>query len=123
MSRIIGRELEIRKLDRVTSSEKSEFVAIYGRRRIGKTFLVREYFNFTFDFQLTGLANANTGQQLTNFHSVLQQMVPGYENAIPDTWFRAFQYLIAHLEGVSDDRKKVVFLDELPWNQKSHVGD
>ncbi|MEZ4883844.1 MAG: hypothetical protein R3E32_03820 [Chitinophagales bacterium] len=63
---IIGRQKEIQKLDRVLQSKKSEFLAVYGRRRVGKTFLIREYFNYTFDFQISGLGNANTQQQLFN---------------------------------------------------------
>lgn len=115
MNDIIGREKEIKQLAKVKSSNKSEFVAIYGRRRVGKTFLVREYFGYKFDFQLTGLANANTAQQLNNFHVALQRQssVPVEKNS--DNWFDAFQQLIVHLEGVDKDQKKVVFFDELPW--------
>ena len=57
---IVGRKQELEKLDRITQSKKSEFLAVYGRLRVGKTFLIREYFEYTFDFQISGLANANT---------------------------------------------------------------
>jgi len=115
MNDIIGREKEIKQLDKVTSSRKSEFVALYGRRRVGKTFLVREYFKYQFDFQLTGLANATTKQQLTNFHVSLQRQTEVSFDKMPDNWFEAFQRLIDHLEAIEENRKKVVFLDELPW--------
>lgn len=115
MAKLIGRRKEIQTLDRIVLSSKSEFVAIYGRRRVGKTFLIREYFEYTFDFQLTGLANANTGAQLTNFHAALSRQSSRYQESIPKTWFEAFQRLIDHLETIREDRKKVVFLDELPW--------
>ncbi len=115
MNDVIGREKEIKQLDKIKSSKKSEFVALYGRRRVGKTFLIREYFKYTFDFQLTGLANANTKQQLTNFHVALQRQFSIESEHIPENWFMAFQKLVDHLEGVREDRKRVVFLDELPW--------
>jgi len=115
MSSIIGRTKEIKILDRVAQSSKSEFVAFYGRRRVGKTFLVREYFNYTFDFSLTGLANASTDQQLTNFSALLQKVDVAASDAIPTNWFFAFQSLIDYLEGIKGTRKKVIFLDELPW--------
>ncbi|MGK0365008.1 MAG: AAA+ ATPase superfamily predicted ATPase [Saprospiraceae bacterium] len=115
MSSIIGRTKEIKILDRVVQSSKSEFVAFYGRRRVGKTFLVREYFDYTFDFSLTGLANASTNQQLTNFSVQLQKVDVAASDAIPTNWFFAFQSLIDYLERIKGTRKKVIFLDELPW--------
>lgn len=115
MNDVIGRNKEIKQLDQIKSSKKSEFIALYGRRRVGKTFLIREYFNYTFDFQLTGLANANTLQQLTNFHVVLQRIGAEQIDDVPKNWFGAFQRLIDHLEAIKEDRKKVIFLDELPW--------
>lgn len=115
MSSIIGRIKEIKILDRVVQSSKSEFVAFYGRRRVGKTFLVREYFDYTFDFSLTGLANASTAQQLTNFGVILQKVDINTSDAIPTNWFFAFQSLINYLERIKETRKKVIFLDELPW--------
>ena len=112
---IIGRVKEIKQLEKVQESKKSEFVVIYGRRRVGKTFLVREFFNYTFDFQLTGLANANTAQQLTNFQVSLQRHSTLPETPAPKNWFTAFQQLIKYLESNSSKKKKVIFLDELPW--------
>lgn len=115
MDSIIGREREIQQLQKVKESKKSEFVALYGRRRVGKTYLVREFFQYKFDFQLTGLANATTEQQLTNFHVTLQRQSDLTFQKVPSTWFEAFQRLIDVLEKVNEDRKKIIFLDELPW--------
>jgi len=115
MNDIIGREKEIKQLEKVKNSRKSEFVAVYGRRRVGKTFLIREFFQYTFDFQLTGLANANTKQQLTNFQVSLQRQSNLSIDQTPTNWFNAFQLLIDHLESMQDKRKKIVFFDELPW--------
>jgi len=112
---IIGREKEIDKLDRIIQSKKSEFLTVYGRRRVGKTFLIREYFNYTFDFQISGLANANTEQQLFNFDTALQKQ----SNLVFDTasrnWLVAFQRLIEYLENKRSNNKIVLFFDELPW--------
>lgn len=115
MNDIIGRKREIEILDRTISSRKSEFVAIYGRRRVGKTFLVREYFKYSFDFQLTGLANATTEQQLNNFFVALIRQSHLEFKTRPVNWFEAFQLLIDHLESIQEQRKLVIFLDELPW--------
>ena len=66
--RIIARENELSQLDRIYHSDKSEFVAIYGRRRVGKTYLVREYFEGNIVFQCSGLSSQPTKSQLKNFH-------------------------------------------------------
>lgn len=64
MEQIIGREKELGLLDRLYHSNKSEFIAVYGRRRVGKTFLIRSAFENKFSFQITGLANVSLKQQL-----------------------------------------------------------
>jgi len=115
MKSVIGRKKEKQLLDKVLQGDKSEFLAFYGRRRIGKTFLIREYLKDKFDFQLTGLANADTGQQLFNFqNSYNRQAVRILENA-PKNWLEAFEHLKTHIEMITDDRKKIIFLDEVPW--------
>ncbi len=97
------------------SRDRSDFVAVFGRRRVGKTFLIRTAYEGAFSFQLTGLAKMGLKGQLTNFHGALLREKPrGEELSLAKTWFEAFQQLTAHLEG-STATKKVVFLDELPW--------
>lgn len=115
MKNIVGRAKEIKQLDNIVEREKSDFLAVYGRRRVGKTYLIREYFEYTFDFQLTGLANATTQQQLLNFYVSLKRQSNLSIDTIPQNWFMAFQYLIDHLESIKDTRKKTIFFDELPW--------
>jgi len=119
MGDIIGRKREITQLNKVVSSKNAEFAVIYGRRRVGKTYLIREYFNQTFDFELTGLANANTSQQLVNFHTALQRQSKNPSDQLPTNWFEAFQQLIDHLISIKTSSKRVVFLDELPWMDTS----
>ena len=110
---LIGREKEQQLLQSLLKSDKSEFVALYGRRRVGKTFLVRESFNYTFAFQHTGIFDAPMSEQLTEFRESLYSAgLP--KSPKPRTWgdaFRLLQRLLASLP----EGKKVVFIDELPW--------
>lgn len=112
---IVGRTQEIRKLQNLIESNKSEFLAVYGRRRVGKTFLIREFFAYQFDFQLSGLANADAKQQLFNVHTALIRQSSLFFDAPPANWFIAFQRLIDYLELRETGAKKVVFFDEMPW--------
>jgi uncharacterized protein len=112
---IIGRKTEIQKLERIVQSKKSEFLTVYGRRRVGKTFLLREYFDYTFDFQVSGLANADTSQQLFNFDTALNKQSNLVFDGPSSNWLIAFQRLIDHLENKPNQDKKVIFFDELPW--------
>ena len=114
-SAIIGRTKEIQKLDALLSGKKSEFLAVYGRRRVGKTFLIREFFGYTFDFQVSGLANADTSQQLFNFDSALRKQSNLVFDTPSENWLVAFQRLSDHLENLKKTGKIVVFFDELSW--------
>lgn len=110
---IIGRKEEQQILHSAAQSENSEFVAVYGRRRVGKTYLIRETFGYKFTFQHTGLAKGNTKEQLFSFAISLRDA--GYDDCpIPKSWLEAFSLLSAYLKN-SADEKKIVFLDELPW--------
>ncbi|MCR4605685.1 MAG: AAA family ATPase [Eubacterium sp.] len=116
---MIGREREKDILNRCLETGRPEFLVVYGRRRVGKTYLVKEYFKNRFAFYATGLAKKKTREQLTAFHRSLQEY-GATETTIPKDWFEAFSRLRKLLES-SDARtdsasgKKVVFLDELPW--------
>jgi uncharacterized protein len=115
MEKLVGRQEEIAIFDELLSTEKPAFVAVYGRRRVGKTFLVRQYFGKKFNFYFTGTANVNTRQQLSNFHAALVSQCPAAEQFEPaKDWFQAFQQLSKALEA-QPDGKKILFLDELPW--------
>ena len=122
MENIIGRKEEISLLNRLQASTKSEFVAVYGRRRVGKTYLVRQVFEDQFSFQMTGVANTPAPQQLTNFHNALTRLVPSNESAQPpQNWFDAFHKLSLALEQQSAG-KKILFFDELPWLDTQQSG-
>lgn len=117
MAKIIGRKKEIALLKSLETHRKSAFIAIYGRRRVGKTFLIRSVYENRFAFQLTGIANVGMKQQLANFHSALVRYFPEMEDQpLANDWFKSFQYLITGIENMpKDGRKKIIFLDELPW--------
>ena len=111
---IIGRAPEKDQLENIFASNQSEFVAICGRRRVGKTFLVREYFEDKMVFQVSGLANGSTQEQLKNFYYTLRR----YDSSVtsmPNDWLDAFEMLIGYLQSLTSVERKVVFLDELPW--------
>jgi uncharacterized protein len=114
MEKFIGREKELEVFRSLLTSGKSEFIAVYGRRRVGKTFLVRSAFKNQFAFQVTALANAKLSQQLTNFHIAIQKVYPAVQNTPANNWFIAFQHLTNYIERLQTPRK-VLFFDELPW--------
>lgn len=110
---LIGREKEIQELRQAYDSAESKFVAIFGRRRIGKTYLVREVFHDKFAFSYSGMAKATTKEQLQRFYLSLKDH--GYKSSVkPNNWIEAFYMLEQFLKELPEG-KKVVFLDELPW--------
>ncbi|MDR1682420.1 MAG: ATP-binding protein [Candidatus Symbiothrix sp.] len=118
--KIIGRDKERKQFQEFINSDSSEFVVVYGRRRVGKTFLIREYFDNKFDFYHTGVANSNKETQLSEFNFALNQTAK-LPNTPVNSWFDAFHKLEFLLEYSKNKGKKIVFLDELPWmdTQKS----
>jgi len=119
--RFIGREKEQIQLRAWYESSAPEFIAVYGRRRVGKTFLVREFFNNEFCFQVTGMENSGLTTQLQNFHvSLMRAGHTGYEPAT--TWFDAFEHLIDLLESKPASTRQVLFFDEMPWMDTPRSG-
>lgn len=112
---LIGRTGELEIFQKVKLSDSSSFLAIYGRRRVGKTYLIRCAYENQFDFYVTGLSKATQVQQLTNFHTALLHY-NDHDLDIPAAkdWFTAFQQLATILE-LKKSARKVIFLDELPW--------
>ena len=114
---MIGRHDAQLELERLCESPRSEFAVVYGRRRVGKTYLVREFFGYEFAFYATGVAGGNLHSQLLSFNKSLREY-GGTGGAA--SWFEAFDQLEAllsrddvHREEVSG--KRVVFIDEMPW--------
>jgi len=115
MSKLIGRESEENILKSAKNSNKSELIVIYGRRRVGKTFLVREFFKKEIVFELTGLFKGALGDQLENFTKELRKNQKKLKTSTPTKWLEAFTLLEQYLDRFKSSRKKVVFIDEFPW--------
>ncbi len=118
MKELIARGRECDELDACIQSDKSEFVIICGRRRIGKTFLVDKYFDGKFDFKYVGGHNLRTREQLQNFAKALKKYSKTKQPEFKD-WTEAFDALEEYLESLPDDKRKVIFIDEMPWMDTS----
>ena len=118
---IIGRKKEIDILNNALRDEYSHFVAIYGRRRVGETFLIREVFNYRFTFQHAGLSEGGLKEQLFAFEASIKDA--GIEpKKKSKNWLEAFE-LLKDVIRESSEKKKVIFIDELSWmdTQKSDL--
>jgi AAA+ ATPase superfamily predicted ATPase len=113
---LIGREKEIAVLNERLQSNSSELIAVYGRRRVGKTFLIRECYKKNRVFEITGYCGGSMRDQLRNFHSQLKKNYKRINKyPIPKDWFTAFELLESYLDSLRKSDKKVVFIDEFPW--------
>jgi len=110
---LIGREKEISILSDALSDNTSHFVAIYGRRRIGKTYLVKECFKDRFTFYHAGLSEGNLSDQLTAFAGALKDAGHEFDGKISG-WLSAFEQLKDVIRS-SKEKKKIIFIDELSW--------
>lgn len=110
---MIGRDAEVKSLRKAYEATESQFVAVYGRRRIGKTYLINEVFHGRYSFHAVGIERAGKRDQLTAFRLELRNQGC---NDCPrlTSWLEAFAELGKFLEGLPSS-KKVIFLDELPW--------
>jgi len=110
---MIGRKTEVKRLRRAYEARESQFVAVYGRRRIGKTYLINEVFHNHYSFHAVGMERARKREQLESFRIELRNQ--GWP-ACPklESWLEAFSELGKMLESRPESRK-VIFLDELPW--------
>jgi AAA+ ATPase superfamily predicted ATPase len=121
MENMVGRANELRLLREYISSPKSEFLAVYGRRRVGKTFLIRQAANDEFAFYVTGSSDSSIERQLINFSIALQKYSHSEELSIAPSWILAFNALAKHLE-ILPSGPKVVFIDEMPWMDTPRSG-
>ena len=112
---MIGRKKEIEKIDRLLTSERSEFLAITGRRRVGKTFLIDSLLRKYYCFSMTGIQNGSVTAQLVNFGVKLSEYNGTLEPQNLENWQMAFLHLKTYLKTLDRDKKQVIFIDELPW--------
>lgn len=116
---MVGRIEEIKTLNEAFYSKQSELIAIYGRRRIGKTFLIREHFAEKLVFSSSGLFEATLKEQLREFSTNIKAVYKNENsNKNPKDWFEAFDLLKSYIESINKNKKKVIFLDEVPWMAK-----
>ena len=124
---IIGRKREIEELEERYQSDKPEFVAIYGRRRVGKTFLVKELFQDKMAFYHSGLSpydkerRITMRDQLEAFYASLMRYGME-ENRCPKSWMEAFGMLGALLDEKNDGGRQLIFIDELPLPDIKFLG-
>jgi len=113
---LFGRTTEKQLLMEYYRSKNSSLLAIVGRRRIGKTYLVRRALEGKIDFEFVGTQDGTMKEQLQNFRNALLNNAPTPNNfPVPKNWIEAFQQLKEYLILKKGKRKKVIFLDEFPW--------
>ncbi len=116
--RLVGRIEEINTLQQLLDSNKPEFLALYGRRRVGKTFLIRQFFtqkNVVF-FNVTGTKEGSKLKQLIHFiQQVGKVFYGGVSLAVPKNWDEAFNILTEAIKQQTKSKKIILFFDELPW--------
>lgn len=115
---LIGREEERQILEKALLSSKAEMISVIGRRRVGKTFLIKSVYQEQIDFEITGIQFATRQEQLLNFMIRLSDFAKGsLPISTPKNWIEAFHFLSKFLELRQQEKeeKLVVFLDELPW--------
>lgn len=116
--KIVSRQIEIKKLDKTFTSKKPEFIAVYGRRRVGKTFLVRSFFEKKkcIFFSVTGSKDGAYLDQRTHFTQRIGEVfLGGIIPAVSANWDQTFKQLTDAINNTDKNKKIVIFLDELPW--------
>jgi uncharacterized protein len=118
---IVGRQEETIILQDYLSSNESSFLAMYGRRRVGKTYLIRQVFENNIVFECAGLKDEIKKVQLENFSTTLNEYSKKYNN-LPSSWLQAFNQLKEHILTLKGKKKKVIFLDEISWFDGAKAG-
>ncbi|WP_452219661.1 AAA family ATPase [Lacinutrix salivirga] len=113
--KLIGRKEEVKLMNAYLKDEQAHLLAIIGRRRVGKTFLIREVYKQHKVFEMTGLKDADLASQLTNFALQLNLYFNTPIKDTPQSWLLAFNSLSKAIASLNSSTKPVVFLDELPW--------
>lgn len=114
MTNIIGRTIEISLLKEYVESPRSEFIAIYGRRRVGKTFLIDQLFQSDYTFSLTGVVDGGVAEQMQALSDAFDMY--GFQlKQRPQSWMEAFSLIRKSVsDRLSDKKKCIIFIDELP---------
>jgi AAA+ ATPase superfamily predicted ATPase len=113
MKELVGRKSERAILTKALESKNSELIVVYGRRRIGKTYLIREMYKNNIQFEFSGIYQASLKEQLKNFH--LNIFPKKSKHPIPKDWIEAFYQLSTFINALTTKKKKVIFIDEFPW--------
>jgi len=115
---LIGREDELKQLDSLYSSDKAEFLAIYGRRRVGKSFLIQQFYakKNSVNFHVTGLKDGTLAEQIELFTRVIgKTFYEGVELKTKSNWLEVFEQLTDAINKTAKNKKIILFFDELPW--------
>mgnify|MGYP000350817307 CR=1 FL=1 len=119
---MVGRYAEKKSLNGILKKKTSSFLAVTGRRRIGKTYLIDTHFKSNMCFRFTGIQNASFSKQINNFTNKLKEYSTDEIRNTPKTWQDALFLLKQYLKTLDKSKKQVIFIDELPWVSTSKSG-
>lgn len=114
MKKIIGRTRECERLEKCMNATTAQLVVVYGRRRVGKTYLINHYFENNLDFKITGAYGQSKKIQLRNFNDELNRRTKS-NKPVPTDWIQAFNNLRDYIDTLDTEKKHVFFIDEMPW--------
>ena len=115
MNKLIGRKEEKAHLNRLLEAREADFLVVYGRRRVGKTFLIREHLKKEIALEMTGTVDTPLAEQLHNFRLSMNRASKSRKTIAPTSWVDAFEELKSYLLTLPKKKKHVLFFDELPW--------
>lgn len=118
---ILGRDEDKKLMQRLLQSNESKFLAIYGRRRVGKTYLIRSVYETQIIFECVGIYEGEKSEQLENFWLKLNEKT-SKTTLQPKTWLKAFNQLSKYIDTLRSKKKKVIFLDEISWYDTARSG-
>jgi len=120
---VAGREDEIKLMEKQLKLTQSSFVAVYGRRGIGKTFLIRQVYAKQMVFECSGINENSTALQLENFYLILSKLYKKVNReSAPANWLQAFDLLQQYISSLKSTSKKIIFLDKISWFDTAKSG-
>jgi hypothetical protein len=120
--KVIGRNAQLVAIKEILDHSKSSMVAVTGRRRVGKTFLIDQSLKSHMSFRMTGIQNGSMNEQLVNFNEKLKEYSGAPFLSTPSNWLEAFSTLKRFLDSLPASDKKVLFFDEVPWIHTARSG-